>query len=108
VAEELHFGRAAERVSEDVLKQIERVYWYTLEFGAAYEDGKLKAYGAGLLSSFGELERFSREAQLVPLDFERMAARPYDPTVYQDMIFVAPSFREAVQRITAWLDGLRG
>jgi peptidoglycan hydrolase CwlO-like protein len=37
-----------------------------------------------------------------------MAARPYDPTVYQDMIFVAPSFREAVQRITAWLDGLRG
>ncbi len=101
------FGRAAERVSEDVLKQIERVYWYTLEFGAAYEDGKLKAYGAGLLSSFGELERFSREAQLVPLNFEQMAARPYDPTVYQDVIFVAPSFTEAVQRTTAWLDSLR-
>jgi len=101
------FGRAAERVSDDVLKQIERVYWYTLEFGAAYEEGKLKAYGAGLLSSFGELERFSREAQLVPLNFEQMAARPYDPTVYQDVIFVAPSFAEAVHQITAWLDGLR-
>ena len=101
------FGRAAERVSEDVLKQIERVYWYTLEFGAAYEDDKLKAYGAGLLSSFGELERFSREAQLVPLNFEQMAARPYDPTVYQDVIFVAPSFSEAVRRTTAWLDALR-
>jgi phenylalanine-4-hydroxylase len=102
------FGRAAERVSEDVLKQIERVYWYTLEFGAAHEDGKLRAYGAGLLSSFGELERFSREAQLVPLNFERMAARAYDPTVYQDMIFVAPSFQEAVQQITRWLDSLHG
>jgi len=101
------FGRAAERVSEEVLKQIERVYWYTMEFGAAYEDGKLKAYGAGLLSSFGELERFSREAQLVPLNFERMAARPYDPTVYQEVIFVAPSFAEAVQKTTAWLDSLR-
>jgi phenylalanine-4-hydroxylase len=101
------FGRAAGRVSESVLKQIERVYWYTMEFGAAYEDGKLKAYGAGLLSSFGELERFSREAQLAPLNFEQMAARPYDPTVYQDMIFVAPSFAEAVQRTTAWLDSLR-
>ncbi len=101
------FGRAAGRVSDEVLKQIERVYWYTLEFGAAYEDGKPKAYGAGLLSSFGELERFSREAQLVPLNFEQMAARPYDPTVYQDMIFVAPSFAEAVQRTTAWLDSLR-
>jgi len=102
------FGRAAERVSEETLKRIERVYWYTLEFGAAYEDGKLKAYGAGLLSSFGELERFSREAQLVPLDFERMTERPYDPTVYQDMIFVAPSFGEAVQQITRWLDSLHG
>jgi phenylalanine-4-hydroxylase len=101
------FGRAAERVSEDVLKQIERVYWYTLEFGAAYEEGKLKAYGAGLLSSFGELERFSREAKLVPLNFEQMAAQPYDPTIYQEMIFVAPSFREAVERTTAWLDSLR-
>ncbi|MGO9828601.1 MAG: hypothetical protein ACLPJH_00565 [Myxococcaceae bacterium] len=101
------FGRAAGRVSDEVLKQIERVYWYTLEFGAAYEDGKLKAYGAGLLSSFGELERFSKEAQLVPLNFERMAARPYDPTVYQEMIFVAPSFTEAVRRTTAWLDSLR-
>jgi phenylalanine-4-hydroxylase len=52
------FGHAAERVSEDVLKQIERVYWYTLEFGVAKEGEQLKAYGAGLLSSFGELERF--------------------------------------------------
>jgi len=98
------FGRAAERVSEDVLKQIERVYWYTLEFGVAKEGGKLKAYGAGLLSSFGELERFQREARLVPLDISQMIARPYDPTVYQEVLFVARSFPEAVRTVTTWLD----
>jgi len=98
------FGRAAERVSEDVLKQIERVYWYTLEFGVTKENGKLKAYGAGLLSSFGELERFQREARLVPLDIAQMIARPYDPTVYQEVLYVARSFPEAVRTVTSWLD----
>jgi len=98
------FGRAAERVTEDVLKQIERVYWYTLEFGVAKEGEELKAYGAGLLSSFGELERFRTHAKLVPLDIDAMTARPYDPTVYQEVLFVAPSFQDAVRTVTRWLD----
>jgi len=100
------FGRAAERVSEDVLRQIERVYWYTLEFGVAREGDQLKAYGAGLLSSFGELERFQTHARLVPLDIEQMTSRPYDPTVYQEVLFVAPSFQEAVRTVTRWLDSV--
>jgi len=100
------FGHAAERVSEDVLKQIERVYWYTLEFGVAKEGEELKAYGAGLLSSFGELERFRTHAKLVPLDIEAMTARPYDPTVYQEVLFVAPSFQDAVRTVTRWLDSV--
>ena len=98
------FGHAAERVSEDVLKQIERVYWYTLEFGVAKEGEQLRAYGAGLLSSFGELERFQTHARLVPLNIDAMTARPYDPTVYQEVLFVAPSFQDAVRTVTRWLD----
>jgi len=98
------FGRAAERVSEEVLKQIERVYWYTLEFGVAKEGTALKAYGAGLLSSFGELERFQTNARLVPLNIEAMTSRPYDPTVYQEVLFVAPAFQDAVRTVTRWLD----
>jgi len=100
------FGHAAERVSEDVLKQMERVYWYTLEFGVAKEGEQLKAYGAGLLSSFGELERFQTHARLVPLDIEAMVSRPYDPTVYQEVLYVAPSFQDAVQTVTRWLDSV--
>ncbi len=100
------FGNAAERVSEDVLKQIERVYWYTLEFGVAKEGDHLKAYGAGLLSSFGELERFQSHAKLVPLNIEAMIGRPYDPTVYQEVLFVAPSFQDAVRTVTRWLDSV--
>jgi phenylalanine-4-hydroxylase len=98
------FGRAAERVSEAELERVGRVYWYTLEFGAVRERGQVKAYGAGLLSSFGELGRFHREAELRPIDFEQMASRPYDPTRYQDVIYVADDLESLGRELVRWLE----
>jgi phenylalanine-4-hydroxylase len=98
------FGAAAERASESALALIERAYWYTLEFGVLQEKGQLKAYGAGLLSSFGELGRFEKEARLVPLDLAKMIEKPYDPTQYQSVLYVAPSFEEVVTRVGDWLE----
>lgn len=97
-------GQAAERTDAAGALELERVYWHTLEFGAAAENGALKAYGAGLLSSYGELQRFASDAELLPFDLERMAATPYDPTRYQERIFVAPSFARMQDEIRAWLD----
>lgn len=85
---------------------LERVYWYTLEFGAVMEGDAVKAYGAGLLSSFGELGRFSTEAQLAPMDLERIAQTPYDPTRYQETIFVAPSFEAMSDALMKWFERL--
>ena len=100
------FGRAAERVDAETLAQVARLYWYTLEFGVCREAGRLRAYGAGLLSSFGELGEFERRAELRPLDLAAMAATPYDPTDYQKVLFVAPSFAETVDRVSEWLERL--
>ena len=37
---------------------LSRVFWFSLEFGVVVEDGELRAYGAGILSSYGEIEEF--------------------------------------------------
>lgn len=97
------FGRAVAGAGAEDVERIGRLYWYTLEFGVVREEGRLKVYGAGLLSSFGELERFETEEGLEPWDIERIAATPYDPTRYQDRLFVAPDFATVVSDVTGWL-----
>lgn len=100
------FGEVALRADAPTLAKLERVYWYSLEFGVAREGDAVKAYGAGLLSSFGELGQFADRAKLLPFDLDRMARTSYDPTNYQKVLFVAPSFREMVHRLEQWLAGL--
>jgi len=99
------FGEAARRTDDpELLLALERLYWFTLEFGVALECGQPKACGAGLLSSYGELGRFLKHARLVPLDIERVIGTPYDPTCYQATLFVAPSFQAMVTAVLRWLD----
>ncbi|MGH8918441.1 MAG: phenylalanine 4-monooxygenase, partial [Actinomycetes bacterium] len=67
--------------------------WFTLEFGVVYENGVVKAYGAGLLSSYGEIETF-RAAEIRPWDLLAMATQDYDITHYQPVLFAAASFEQ--------------
>jgi len=97
-----HFGRAAKAATDEEVEQIARTYWFTLEFGAALEDGEVKAYGAGILSSIGEIDRFAA-AELRPYTAEATAATEYDPTMYQPCYFLAASFDEMVERTTRFL-----
>jgi len=102
------FGEAALDADEATLKELERVYWYTLEFGVAREGSDVKAYGAGLLSSFGELGAFESQSRLEPFDIAEIARTAYDPTSYQKVLFVAPSFAEMEKRVGGWLEEVIG
>jgi phenylalanine-4-hydroxylase len=84
-------GDAARRVqSDEALQVIADVFWFTLEFGVVWEDGELKAYGAGILSSYGEIEEF-RAMEIRPLDFAEMVTIEYDITRYQPVLYAADS-----------------
>ena len=85
-------GEAVRRsASPEDLERLSRVYWFTVEFGVVREAGEVKAYGAGLLSSAGELEAM-RRAELRPLDLEAASRQAYDPTQFQPVLFCADSF----------------
>ena len=61
-------GRASRRaLRADSLEFFSRVFWFSLEFGVLREGGELRAYGAGLLSSYGEIQAF-RHAEIRRLD----------------------------------------
>lgn len=85
-------GHAVKRArSTQALESLARVYWFTVEFGAVREDGKLKAYGTGLLSSAGELAAM-HDAELRPLDLNAAVHQDFGTTTFQPVLFCAESF----------------
>jgi phenylalanine-4-hydroxylase len=93
---ELHrrAGAAALRLRDETsLRFLSRVFWFSLEFGVVVEDGELRAYGAGILSSFGEMGQI-RDMQLRPLDLRAMGTADYDITHYQPVLYRAESIHE--------------
>ena len=96
-------GRAALHASERELSRLESVYWYVLEFGLVEERGALKAVGAGLLSSSGELSAIEDGPQLLGWQLDVISRTSYDPTKMQPHLFVAPSFDRLIHDVTSWV-----
>ena len=71
------------------------MFWFSLEFGVVVEDGELRAYGAGILSSYGEIDEF-RGMEHRPLDLVEMGTADYDITAYQPVLYRAESVDEVV------------
>ena len=99
------FGDATRGSGEATTEKLIR-NWYCLEFGLVREKGELKAVGAGLLSSFGELGRFEKEATLMRFDLEQIGRTPFNPTQYQSTLFVADSEDALLSSLTRWLEAL--
>jgi phenylalanine-4-hydroxylase len=84
-------------------EMLSRLYWYTIEFGLIREAGELRAYGAGILSSSGELAYSvqSPEPQRIPLALERTMRTKYKIDTYQQTYFVIDSFEQLFEMTAA-------
>jgi phenylalanine-4-hydroxylase len=78
----------------DALKYLARLYWYTVEFGLIRSPQGLRVYGAGILSSGGEIEHCltSDKPHRVMLDAERVMRTQYKIDSYQETYFVIRDF----------------
>ena len=77
-----------------------QLYWFTIEFGLCKQDGQVKAYGAGLLSSFGELQYcLSDKPEVRPFDPSKTGLQKFPITEMQPVYFLAESFQGAKEKL---------
>ena len=101
-------GEAVARTQDaQALRFLSHVFWYTMEFGVVYENGSLKAFGAGILSSVGETEAVGRGdgTEVRPVDFLAMGNADYDITRYQPVLYAWSSHAEMQDRLSDFLAG---
>ena len=100
------YGRGGVRAMElGALKQLGRLYWYTVEFGLVQEADGLRIYGAGIVSSSAE-SRFALDdpsPNRIGFDLRRVMRTEYRIDDFQQNYFVIPGFDELL-RVTIETD----
>uniref|UniRef100_A0A3Q3WQF6 tryptophan 5-monooxygenase n=1 Tax=Mola mola TaxID=94237 RepID=A0A3Q3WQF6_MOLML len=93
-------GLASLGASDEDVQKLATCYFFTIEFGLCKQEGQLRAYGAGLLSSIGELQHaLSDQACVKMFDPKTTCNQECLITTFQEVYFVSESFEEAKQKM---------
>ncbi|MEO6820403.1 MAG: phenylalanine 4-monooxygenase [Ginsengibacter sp.] len=90
-------GRLAIRFldDEEIIKKIQRIYWFTIEFGLIKEGGEEKIYGAGIISSKEETAHvLSADSIKKSFDIDVIMAHDFRTDILQDTYYVIDSFAQ--------------
>lgn len=92
-------GLASLGAPDDYIEKLATIFWFTVEYGLCRQENELKAYGAGLLSSYAELEYcLTDKPQLKSFDPEVTGMTKYPITKFQELYYVADSFESAKEK----------
>jgi len=88
-------GKAASTTQRgDQVLALKRFSWFSIEFGLIEEEGQTKVFGAGILSSTGEIPfSLSNNVHREPFVTDVVITTDYDPSRMQDKLFIIPSFQ---------------
>jgi phenylalanine-4-hydroxylase len=91
-----HYGSVCARTgSPEVLERLGRLYWYTVEFGLIRQDGKIKVYGSGVISSHRECGNvIEGGCEVRDFDLEEVFATSVKVDELQKRLFAIESFEQ--------------
>ena len=78
------------------IERLGRLFWFTVEFGLIREEGRVKLYGSGLISSIGESPHALKSPNVDrrPFDLDRVCDTPFEIDHYQPILYVLESFEQ--------------
>jgi phenylalanine-4-hydroxylase len=102
-------GQISLGASEEVIKKLTSLYWFTVEVGLTSEEGEPKVYGAAILSSVSEMEyALGSRVPVEKFDAETTCDRQFDPTNYQEVYFMSESIHDAMDQVSEFGNTHRG
>lgn len=97
------FGQAAMNAEGHQRVQLERLHWFTVEFGLVRQENGLRIFGAGILSSKGEVTHaVNGEAKVIPFSADRVVEQEYEVWNLQPRLFALESFDQLVSEFRNW------
>lgn len=101
------FAPAFLRTDDETRERIKRLAWYSTEFGLIREDGRLKAFGAGLISSIAELESaMSGRVATIPFTIENVLPHAKSVWSHNDVLFVVESVDALAEELGRYFESL--
>ena len=91
-----HYGRVCAAISDDaVLEKLGRLFWYTVEFGVIRQDGEIKVYGSGLISSHGECRNvIGGHCAIHDFSLDEVLQTPVKVDEIHKLLFAVDSFEQ--------------
>lgn len=98
------FGKVALKANPDQLTKLQRIYWFSVEFGLIKNPEGNRIYGSGILSSVGEVTyALGPDVRVHPFDFDRVADQYFEIHHMQEDIFVIESFDALLDGFKSWV-----
>ncbi len=86
--------------NEKLLEELQRLYWFTIEFGLINSDKGMRIYGAGLMSSFGEsISSLGNNIEVLPFDMDKILNQPFKNDEPQSLYFAIDNLEQLFDSI---------
>jgi phenylalanine-4-hydroxylase len=101
------FAPAFLRATDEQRENIKRLAWFSTEFGLIREDGDLKIFGAGLISSFGEIGHImAGKTPVRPFTVENVVNYEKAIYTYNEVLFEFESIAALKAELARYFDSI--